>query len=675
VSVGLATLTAVPAEAQAGGKLARRGAPPAHVEEGAATRATRIGFPYGLETFDGLEAGQMITAIQGWELVASPADLNVCGEGDSVAMPPNSSPTWLHVEDLDPLPRAVGFDSPVVEATGPWNYRFGFLINIGAAPAAGSHASLFIAHDGDLGFDAAWGIRFDHFGARLFVTDLGGTAHEVPLAGMMPLTLDQWFRVDVDVRLSENKLVASIDGGAPVSIGINPGDGFDASTLRFSYRSQGANNLMRFSLDDVGVIFSKPDCRECVNIDFEMDDSGNVLFNGQDISSAEEFGTYMTIDSIDGLGAAIFDSDPGGPNDPSQDLDLLVGLGNMLIIQNLNVPEQTIPGIFDLPNDEDEGGVIDFAFVNPIQPLNIDLADLCIALGEGVTLTLTDDLGAQRVYSVPAGWTEDLVADGGPGYRTLDLTSLAPQPGFMTVATGAEDPGYDGDAVVAMSIDIFSSAAVDNFSFCIPCFTLDFETEDDGVTPLVDGQALSTPPEFGVLVSLTSLPGPNLGAALFDSTPGGPNDPSQDTDLLVGLGNLLINQNNNAPQMSVPDIFDFPNDDADGGSTRWDFLSPATPLRVDIVDLEDSPGQTCTVLLTDINGNTRTYFCPQGFTGEVPATPPGFTTLDLTTLADQPGEVNPATATEDPGYDGSQVVSIQFTFSGSGAYDNLCFCP
>ena len=599
----------------------------------------------------------------------------MCGEEASLLSLPNAPSNWLHVEDLDPLPRTVGFDSPVVEATGPWNYRFGFLINLATAPAAGSHAKLFMAHAGEQGFEAAWGIRIDHSGARLFVTDFGGTTHEVSLSDMTPLTLNEWVRVDVDVRLSENKLVASIDGGAPASIGINPGDDFDASTLRFSYRSMGANNLMSFSLDDVGVIFSKPDCRQCIDIDFEMDDSGNVLVNGQDISPGEEFGTYMTIGSSDGLGAAIFDSDPGGPNDPSQDLDLLVGLGNMLIIQNLNSPTQTFPGIFDLPNDEDEGGVIDFSFVDPIQPLNIDIADICVALGEGVNLTLTDDQGAQRVYSIPAGWTEDLVADGAPGYRTLDLTTLAPQPGFMSAATGAEDPGYNGDAVVAMSVDIFSSAALDNFSFCVPCFTLDFETEDDGVTPLVDGQSLSTPPEFGVLVSLTSLPGPNLGAALFDSTPGGPNDPSQDTDLLVGLGNLLINQNSNAPQMSVPGIFDFPNDDADGGSTRWDFLSPATPLRVDIVDLEDSPGQSLTVLLTDVNGKTRTYSCPQGFTGEVPATPPGFRTLDLTTLADQPGEVNPATATEDPGYDGSQVVSIQFTFTGSGAYDNLCFCP
>jgi len=62
--------------------------------------------------------------------------------------------------------------------------------------------------------------------------------------------------------------------------------------------------------------------------------------------------------------------------------------------------------------------------------------------------------------------------------------------------------------------------------------TLDFQVEDDFTTPLVNGQDISTPAEFGALVSITST-GMNAGAAIFDSTPAGPNDPSQDRDLLV----------------------------------------------------------------------------------------------------------------------------------------------
>ena len=51
---------------------------------------------------------------------------------------------------------------------------------------------------------------------------------------------------------------------------------------------------------------------------------------------------------------------------------------------------------------------------------------------------------------------------------------------------------------------------------------LDFETEDDFTTPLVNGQDISTPPEFGNLVFISST-GNNLGAAIFDSDPNGPN--------------------------------------------------------------------------------------------------------------------------------------------------------
>ena len=88
-------------------------------------------------------------------------------------------------------------------------------------------------------------------------------------------------------------------------------------------------------------------------------------------------------------------------------------------------------------------------------------------------------------------------------------------------------------------------------------YLMPFETEDDYVTPLVNGQDLATPHEFGRLFSSS---GANAGAAIFDSTPLGPNDPSQDRDLLVGLGNLLILQNSQAAGQSVPGVFDHPND-------------------------------------------------------------------------------------------------------------------
>ena len=70
--------------------------------------------------------------------------------------------------------------------------------------------------------------------------------------------------------------------------------------------------------------------------------------------------------------------------------------------------------------------------------------------------------------------------------------------------------------------------------------TIDFSTDDSG-DPLVNGQDIMSPDEFGALFSVSSG-GPNLGAAIFDSDPMGPNMGGPDPDLLVGLGNVMMLQ-------------------------------------------------------------------------------------------------------------------------------------
>ena len=42
-------------------------------------------------------------------------------------------------------------------------------------------------------------------------------------------------------------------------------------------------------------------------------------------------------------------------------------------------------------------------------------------------------------------------------------------------------------------------------------------------TPLANGQDITTPPEFGNLVAIEGFGPHTFGAAIFDSTPGGPN--------------------------------------------------------------------------------------------------------------------------------------------------------
>lgn len=209
-------------------------------------------------------------------------------------------------------------------------------------------------------------------------------------------------------------------------------------------------------------------------------------------------------------------------------------------------------------------------------------------------------------------------------------------------------------------------------------YGLDFETEDDFTTPLVDGQDLSTPPEFGRLVSLSSRQrptgAPHFGLAVFDSSPTGPNRTSSDPDLLVGLGNILLLQENSF--QSVPGIFDFPDDTANGGTVVFDFtafgiLEKVEPRSIDLIDVDAS---SMVVSLFDVLGHTRVYTVPSGWTKDVVNDgPPGYGTLDLTTLAAQAGFTSTATVASDQEFLPDEVARVEVALRGSGAVDNLVF--
>jgi hypothetical protein len=53
--------------------------------------------------------------------------------------------------------------------------------------------------------------------------------------------------------------------------------------------------------------------------------------------------------------------------------------------------------------------------------------------------------------------------------------------------------------------------------------------------------------------------------------------------------------------------------------------------------------------------------------------PPGYGTLDLATLSDQPGFAATATAVEHPDFEADDLARVTVTLSGSGAVDNLDF--
>jgi hypothetical protein len=204
-------------------------------------------------------------------------------------------------------------------------------------------------------------------------------------------------------------------------------------------------------------------------------------------------------------------------------------------------------------------------------------------------------------------------------------------------------------------------------------YVLDFETEDDFATPVVNGQALASPAEFGRLVAISSA-GPNLGATAFDSTPGGPNDPSINSDMLVGHGNLLLLQDSARPAQSAPGVFAQPTDDPDGGDLLFDFVAPVEPLSLLLADINPPPNLGTTVTLLDGSGRRRLYTVEAGWTG--PYGDAGPHRLDLTRLDPQPGNGTPryARATQDQGFQSTDVVRIVVHLTGFGAVDELTFC-
>lgn len=277
----------------------------------------------------------------------------------------------------------------------------------------------------------------------------------------------------------------------------------------------------------------------------------------------------------------------------------------------------------------------------------------------------TDAAGGYAFTDLPAGTYRIEIAPG-----TLPVLAV---PGPCNAGT---DDALDNDCapVVLTLPDGDTDESSIDFGFVARCLTFDFETEDDLATTLVNGQDLTSPPEFGELFKVLGLPASGLTAAIFDSDPLGPNASSSDPDLLVDRGNLVILQED--ALQSVPGIYDFPNDDARGGRLQFDFLSPSFPCSLDLIDICPDPGQDVFVVLLDRLGRRRFYHVPSGWTEDIAIEgPPGFRTLDLTTLADQPGFRATATALEEPGFDAFGVGWLKIDLGGSGAVDNLSFAP
>ena len=256
-------------------------------------------------------------------------------------------------------------------------------------------------------------------------------------------------------------------GYQPVSIPVGAFADGGAHLVRFESTQTGSPGVSNFFVDDISLVVQTVSCTQCFTLDFSTeDDFATPLVNGQQIDT--EFGNLLTITgSGANRGPAIFESSNPGPNNPSQDLDLLVNKGNLLILQNdaaSNPP--AVGGIFPRPNDDENGGNLFLNFLSPVSPSSLVLVDIDVGSNQASSVTLTDSSARTRTYTVPSNWTGDLILNGGPAFGTLDLTTLAPQPGFASIATASQQAGFDGDAVVRITVHLGSSGAVDDVMWC-----------------------------------------------------------------------------------------------------------------------------------------------------------------------------------------------------------------
>ncbi|MEO0482961.1 MAG: PEP-CTERM sorting domain-containing protein [Planctomycetota bacterium] len=205
-------------------------------------------------------------------------------------------------------------------------------------------------------------------------------------------------------------------------------------------------------------------------IDWSVDGDGAMLANGQQLTDSSgsvfTFGSLFTMETFgSNLGATIFDTDPAGPNAAGPDPDLLVNRGNGVILQNSGSSTQTVPGIFDVPDDATtNNGRYEIDFTENVEILSIDLLD--INGGNDVDIILTDGMGLTRTFEIPMDWTGD-PTNNPPGWATLDLTNLAAQAGGGPggLSNAFEDAGFDVLDVAAMEIRFQGSGGWNNLKF------------------------------------------------------------------------------------------------------------------------------------------------------------------------------------------------------------------
>ncbi len=197
-----------------------------------------------------------------------------------------------------------------------------------------------------------------------------------------------------------------------------------------------------------------------MTLDFSPFADGQAV-DGQDV------GFGVIANGTGGAGAAIFDTAAASNcSGAAPDLDLCVaGQGNVLIVQSASDPTQTVPGIFDRPNDQADF-MLTLVWPTPVTLESMTLIDWDTGTG-GSMITIMDVMGNTAVWSFPSeNWTGEV----GPGNDGLGVFLLndfmsAQVDNGPAASVPTVDPGFDPSQAKSLSVKNPSSGAIDDITF------------------------------------------------------------------------------------------------------------------------------------------------------------------------------------------------------------------
>lgn len=215
--------------------------------------------PNAQQGFENCALGDQVNAIINWKMNGTNERFNVRFVGDvngqTGARPGSTSKQWLRIRDTDAA-GANSFSSPAVTLAVQSGYRWVFYVNQEVAPTAtGVLPTLVIQNStGTNQWTDAWGVRFKNNAVEAAVLAGGGTpaaAQLYPLSGAT--AAGQWVKIELKLDLASHNRVmqASVNGGTPVSLPINPAG--DPLNLRITYQGGGTGNTQDMLLDDVQI--------------------------------------------------------------------------------------------------------------------------------------------------------------------------------------------------------------------------------------------------------------------------------------------------------------------------------------------------------------------------------------------------------------------------------------